>query len=365
MIEPGQARSPTPARAKDAKFDRPVWRWPLDGEPRVLRRFTPPPAPWLAGHRGIDLVAPPATPVLAAGAGTVRYAGSLAGRGVVSIDHSSGLRTTYLPVDASVLTGQRVAPGDRLGIIEDSPGHCQESCLHWGLLRPPRYLDPLLLLGQAHIRLLPFWDAPVREQHTLIPKPSPAALRPSPTALTTTDATPPAPPTSNARSPLRPAHLQPHAGVPASLPRSTFREPARAPARTLTPYREPTPAPARTPTAPAPAPASASASENAFPHSTPTSTSASEQPIAPASPLPTGSPIEQVHHFVPLATTTTPAIPALGVAAFLGNLLLITLLCLHRRTRKGRPSPARGQHRKASQRRSPPKRARPRSHRPA
>ncbi|MCA2190481.1 M23 family metallopeptidase [Nonomuraea cavernae] len=364
MIEPIEARSPAPTRATAADSGRPVWRWPLDGKPRLLRRFTPPPAPWLAGHRGIDLVAPPATPVLATGAGTVRYAGSLAGRGVVSIDHSGGLRTTYLPVDAAVLPGQRVAPGDRLGVVEDSSGHCQESCLHWGLLRPPRYLDPLLLLGQAHVRLLPFWDTPVPEQR--LPKPSPTAL--------TTGAAPSAPPSGNARTLIQPARL--HLQAAASLPRSTpapYREPTRAPAPTPTPFQEPTPAPARTPAASAPAPApapvsasaSASASESVILRSTPALISASERPMAPVSVFPTRSPAERVHHFLPLSTTTTPAIPALGIAVFLGNLLLITLLCLHRRSRRSRPSPARGQHRKAPRRRPPPKRARPRSHRSA
>ncbi|MCP2345231.1 M23 family metallopeptidase [Nonomuraea roseoviolacea] len=141
-----------------AAADPAVWRWPVEGRPRIVRPFAPPLERWLAGHRGIDLAASPATPVLAAGAGTVRYAGRLAGRGVVSIEHPGGLRTTYLPVTPSVRRGQQVSPGDRLGTLEAFAGHCAESCLHWGLIRPPRYLDPLLLLGQARIRLLPYWD---------------------------------------------------------------------------------------------------------------------------------------------------------------------------------------------------------------
>ena len=32
----------------------------------------------------------------------MRFAGVVAGRGVVSVDHGSGLRTTYEPVDAAV-----------------------------------------------------------------------------------------------------------------------------------------------------------------------------------------------------------------------------------------------------------------------
>ncbi|MEV0518237.1 peptidoglycan DD-metalloendopeptidase family protein [Nonomuraea sp. NPDC050405] len=164
--------------ASPAAAAPPVWRWPLDGRPRIVRHFAPPLERWLAGHRGIDLAAPPATPVLAAGAGTVRYAGRLAGRGVVSVEHPGGLRTTYLPVMPSVRRGQHVSAGDPIGTVEASANHhCDESCLHWGLLRPPRYLDPLLLLGQAHIRLLPFWD-PVPEVNVRFPPDAPSGARP-------------------------------------------------------------------------------------------------------------------------------------------------------------------------------------------
>lgn len=145
--------SPRPALAAP-----PAWRWPLDGHPQVIRRFTPPPAPWLAGHRGIDLSAPPGTPVLAAGPGVIGYAGPVAGRGVVTIHHPNGLRTTYLPVHPSVRQGQQVSTSDHLGTLESTPPpHCPQSCLHWGLLRDTRYLDPLLLTGNGLTRLLPYW----------------------------------------------------------------------------------------------------------------------------------------------------------------------------------------------------------------
>lgn len=148
------------------------WRWPLDGTPRILRRFAPPPAPWLAGHRGVDLAATPGTPVLAAGGGTISYAGPLAGRGVVTILHAGGLRTTYLPVQASVRRGDTVSAGTRIGTLEDSRVHC-ERCLHWGLLRQTRYLDPLLLLGWGHVRLLPYWPA---QPHPPSPQAPPPTL---------------------------------------------------------------------------------------------------------------------------------------------------------------------------------------------
>lgn len=145
------------APAAPARASPSTWRWPLDGRPRILRRFTPPPEPWLAGHRGIDLAAPAAAPVLAAGPGTIRFAGPVGGKGVVTIDHEDGLRTTYQPVTASVRSGQPVTSGAKLGVLESTTSHCEESCLHWGLRRGTSYLNPLQLLGHAPTRLLPFW----------------------------------------------------------------------------------------------------------------------------------------------------------------------------------------------------------------
>ncbi|GAT65600.1 peptidase, M23/M37 family [Planomonospora sphaerica] len=162
--------SPSPASAEPAAAEPPVtsadtprsgptaasrWAWPLPGRPRILRAFAPPSQPWLPGHRGVDLAAPSGTPVHAAGPGTVGYAGPLAGRGVVTVLHSAGLRTTYLPVRASVRRGQVVERGEAIGTVEDAPGHCPTGCLHWGLLHDRRYLDPLLLLGHGQVRLLP------------------------------------------------------------------------------------------------------------------------------------------------------------------------------------------------------------------
>ncbi len=63
------------------------WGWPLPGIPTVLRPFQPPPTPYAAGHRGVDLAAPVGASVLAAGTGVIGYAGRLAGRGVVTVVH--------------------------------------------------------------------------------------------------------------------------------------------------------------------------------------------------------------------------------------------------------------------------------------
>jgi murein DD-endopeptidase MepM/ murein hydrolase activator NlpD len=47
----------------------------------------------------------------------VHYAGLVAGRGVVTVLHQSGLTTEYEPVRASVRAGQRVTAGAVLGAV--------------------------------------------------------------------------------------------------------------------------------------------------------------------------------------------------------------------------------------------------------
>jgi peptidase M23-like protein len=132
------------------------YQWPLPGSPQVVRPFDPPPEPWDAGHRGVDLSGTGGEPVLAAGSGTVAFAGQVAGVGVVSIDHAGGLRTTYQPLVPSVRVGQHVVAGQRIGTLQPGhPGCTVAACLHWGLKRGDEYLDPLILLGLGEVRLLP------------------------------------------------------------------------------------------------------------------------------------------------------------------------------------------------------------------
>lgn len=141
--------------------DAPVagFGWPLDPAPVVVRRFDAPDDPWGAGHRGVDLLGRRGQPVLAAGDGVVSFSGVIAGRGVVSVRHDGGWRTTYEPVTDRVPTGTRVSRGDRIGRLGPAgQGHCPpRACLHWGALAGPRdYRDPLALLGLVRPVLLPW-----------------------------------------------------------------------------------------------------------------------------------------------------------------------------------------------------------------
>lgn len=139
----------------------PVGVWPLRPEPPVVEGFAPPRDPWGAGHRGVDLAGAPGQVVRSALPGTVSFAGSIAGKPVVTVRHGA-LRTTYEPVAASVAPGDVVGAGQAIGRLVVPASHCfPGACLHWGLLRGETYLDPLSLLGGGPIRLLPLWrDTP-------------------------------------------------------------------------------------------------------------------------------------------------------------------------------------------------------------
>jgi murein DD-endopeptidase MepM/ murein hydrolase activator NlpD len=132
------------------------WDWPLKPA-KLSSGFDRPPQNWLPGHRGIDLVGRSGDQVLAAGNGVVTFAGLVAGKGVVVIKHGS-LRTTYEPVSALVTVGSRVRVGQVIGTLVAGESHCSTrttvSCLHWGLLRGEKYLNPLSLV-QKRVRLLP------------------------------------------------------------------------------------------------------------------------------------------------------------------------------------------------------------------
>ncbi len=132
--------------------------WPLAPRPAVVAGFDPPEHPWEAGHRGVDLAGTVGQSVRAGAAGTVTFAGMLAGRGVVVVDHGDR-RTTYEPVAATVRRGDDVRTGALLGTLDRGPGHCfPQTCLHWGLIAGTDYQDPLDLLHLGPVRLLPLLD---------------------------------------------------------------------------------------------------------------------------------------------------------------------------------------------------------------
>lgn len=130
---------------------------PLEGGD-VARAFDGPAEPWLPGHRGVDLGASSGATVTAPAAGTVAFAGVVAGKPVVSLDHPGGVRTTYEPVRATVREGDRVTAGAAIGqVAATHPGCPRQWCLHWGARMtevPDSYFDPLTLVGAAAVPIV-------------------------------------------------------------------------------------------------------------------------------------------------------------------------------------------------------------------
>lgn len=146
-----------------------VAAWPLQPRPEIVHGFELPAKPWLPGHRGVDLAGRPGQPVLAATAGTITYAGALAGRGVVTIT-TGPRRTTYEPVAPAVSVGATVKTGTVIGRLSAAGSHClPRSCLHWGLLQGKQYLNPLTLLPNRPVRLLPLTSPAATEPRDTSP----------------------------------------------------------------------------------------------------------------------------------------------------------------------------------------------------
>jgi murein DD-endopeptidase MepM/ murein hydrolase activator NlpD len=131
---------------------------PVGASVVVVRAFVAPSGPYAAGHRGVDLATTPGELVLAAAEGQVRFAGMVAGRGVVVIEHPDGVLTEYEPVTPSVRAGAQMARGQPIGRIHGGHLTCGPSrCLHWAARRDGAYYDPMTLLARlGPVRLLPW-----------------------------------------------------------------------------------------------------------------------------------------------------------------------------------------------------------------
>lgn len=163
------AGAPAALAGRTTASAQPTYTVPLDRPehalPEVLRGFEPPARRWSPGHRGVDLAAEPGEPVLSPASGVVTFAGTVAGRGVVTVLHQDGRRSSMEPVAAAVRAGDQVAAHAALGELQPVPAgsvaHCAPaSCLHWGVREVrdgiERYVDPLGLLdGAGPVVLLP------------------------------------------------------------------------------------------------------------------------------------------------------------------------------------------------------------------
>ncbi|MDX1744452.1 MAG: M23 family metallopeptidase [Halobacteriales archaeon] len=124
---------------------------PVDGP--VSDRFDP--GPGFEGHWGVDLEVAPGTPVLAMAAGTVSFAGTVAGMATVTVDHGDGMKTSLSHLaEIAVVEGAFVERGDVVGLsgmAHGRPGVHVSVRLDGGYVDP----EPLLSCLGGVIRLVP------------------------------------------------------------------------------------------------------------------------------------------------------------------------------------------------------------------
>lgn len=104
-----------------------------------------------AGNRGLDYGVVAGDPIRAIGAGTVVFAGAVAGSRFVTVLHPDGLRSSYSYLaTVQVRRGQPVVVGEVLGSSTER--------FQLGIRRGADYIDPAPLLGRParprHARLV-------------------------------------------------------------------------------------------------------------------------------------------------------------------------------------------------------------------
>lgn len=140
LLVPG-GKAPQPAATASRGTARYIW--PVRG------RLTSPYGPrWGRFHHGIDIAAPNGTNIVAAGGGTVSFAGWRGGYGnTVIIDHGGGFQTLYAHASALLVkAGQRMTQGQAIARV-GSTGQSTGPHLHFevrvnGATRDPRAYLP-------------------------------------------------------------------------------------------------------------------------------------------------------------------------------------------------------------------------------
>lgn len=154
VVLTASAALPVGARSPDP------WVPPVPG-PSIVRAFDPPERRWESGHRGADYSAGVGETIRAPADSTVAFAGSVAGKPVVSLDVGQW-RVSYEAVDAIVAAGDEVSAGEPIGAVSDLP-HCPQGCVHVGVRTAAvedSYVDPADFFAPASPVLLPDADAP-------------------------------------------------------------------------------------------------------------------------------------------------------------------------------------------------------------
>jgi murein DD-endopeptidase MepM/ murein hydrolase activator NlpD len=146
----GPSSGPSVKLAGDSQLSRddgaPKLDWPVD-EARMTRGF-------FFGnkaHYGLDLANRRGTAVMAAGVGTVIYAGrQFHGFGrLIVVEHSPGWATFYAHLDKILVReGDKVTSGEKIGLM-GSTGHAHGVHLHFEVRHRSQPVNPLAYLPES------------------------------------------------------------------------------------------------------------------------------------------------------------------------------------------------------------------------
>ncbi len=130
---------------------RPVFSPPVDAP--VFDPFRAPENPYGPGNRGIEYDTRPGEVVRSGAAGTVSFAGAVAGSLFVTLDHGGGVLSSYSYLERiSVTEGSHVARGMPVGITGVKR-------FHFSVRINGDYVDPqnFAAIPKVRVRLLPWW----------------------------------------------------------------------------------------------------------------------------------------------------------------------------------------------------------------
>ena len=129
--------------------------WPTQDAPRVINSGFGARVDPLSGrqryHKGLDIKAPAATPVVATADGVVAFSGWQSGYGhIVVIGHAGGIETAYAHLSRRrVEEGERVDAGQWIGDV-GATGRVTAPHLHYEVRKGGTPVNPVAFLPQTH-----------------------------------------------------------------------------------------------------------------------------------------------------------------------------------------------------------------------
>lgn len=115
---------------------------PVEGP--VVRPFAPDGT--YGGHWGVDIAAPEGSPVRPIAPGVVTFAGSVAGRSSVTVDHGGSVRSSYSYLSSRTpVVGQRVGRSTVIGSTGVDRGI---PALHLSIRVGGLYVDPMRMCAR-------------------------------------------------------------------------------------------------------------------------------------------------------------------------------------------------------------------------